>query len=276
MQSLLQVARSGRPAGVPIPTPGPFRPLEAAEIRFRRGQVVMIAAQPNGGKTLASLAFAVAANVPTLYVSADTDDRTMLTRSAAIVSQQTVAEIEELLDHGGREMVEDDIDTLSNLRFSFDPSPSMEDIDLEVQAFEEAFGEPPHLLVVDNLLNVSGGGDEWGGLRSTMSDLHSLARASEACIIVLHHISESNNRDPRFPASRFHLMGKIAALPEMILTVGMDSQEGLFRVAAVKNRSGPHDPTGETYTTLYVDAARMTIHPNVAELAAARKRSEWT
>ncbi len=51
--------------------PDLFPALANDGVRFRRGQVTMIAGQPNSGKSLLALFYAVKSDVPTLYVSAD-------------------------------------------------------------------------------------------------------------------------------------------------------------------------------------------------------------
>ena len=53
------------------PLPDVWKGLAAEGIKFRRGQVCMIAAAPNAGKSMFALIYAVKAKVPTLFFSAD-------------------------------------------------------------------------------------------------------------------------------------------------------------------------------------------------------------
>ena len=66
--------------------PDLFPSLKKEGIRFRRGQVTMIAGQPNSGKSLLALFYGIKAEVPTLYVSADTDAYTTSIRAAAVIT----------------------------------------------------------------------------------------------------------------------------------------------------------------------------------------------
>ena len=75
--------------------PDLFSPLVDEGIRFRRGQMTMIAGQPNAGKSLFALYMAVKMNVPTLYISADTDAYTTAIRAAAMVTGHKVSTVEE-------------------------------------------------------------------------------------------------------------------------------------------------------------------------------------
>ena len=55
------------------PLPDVWKNLVKQSIKFRRGQVCMVAAAPNAGKSMFALIYAIKANVPTLFFSADTD-----------------------------------------------------------------------------------------------------------------------------------------------------------------------------------------------------------
>jgi len=124
--------------------PDLFPALANDGVRFRRGQVTMIAGQPNSGKSLLALFYAVKSDVPTLYVSADTDAYTTAIRAAAVITGNQVSSVEESFNSGnGYEFYQDELETLKNLQFSFDPSPTLDDIDLSIQAYGEAFGEYP-------------------------------------------------------------------------------------------------------------------------------------
>ena len=61
-----------------IPLPDVWTGLAGESIKFRRGQVCMVAAAPNAGKSMFALVYAIKAKVPTLFFSADTDTATVL------------------------------------------------------------------------------------------------------------------------------------------------------------------------------------------------------
>lgn len=272
MRSLAQSVADGSTAGMPLP---PILPgLTAMGVTPRRGQVTMIAAPPNGGKSLVALWYAIQAKVPTLYISADTDQATTLARAAAVMSGRTVADIEAQLNSQAAPLVEDLVSEADWMAFAYDPAPSLTDIDLEVQAAFEVWGKVD-LIIVDNLMNIAGGGEEWGDMRNTMSQFHQLARVTEAGVWVLHHTSESEGR-PDFPAARRAIQGKVAQLPEQILTVAAKPTSGQISIACVKNRHGAHAPDGSLNATFPVDFSRMTIYPDQAAAARARQWAQYT
>lgn len=234
----------------------------------------MIAAPPNGGKSLLALWYAIQAKVPTLYISADTDQATTIARSAAIITGRTVNEAEHAMNSGNAKAVEDQVAKADWLMCDFDPSPTLPSIEREVLAAFEVWGLVD-LIIIDNLMNVVGeSGNEWGDMRETMRQFHHLARLTEAAVWVLHHTTESEG-DPTRPASRRMIQGKVAQLPEQILTVAAQPQRGQISIACVKNRHGAHDPSGSLNATFPVDFSRMTIYPDHAAASAARQWQQY-
>jgi hypothetical protein len=70
-------------------------------------------------------------------------------------------------------------------------------------------------------------------------------------------------------------MGKVAALPELVLSVALDSGANAYRVAFVKNRHGKADPNAEEYVTLAAEASKMALYNSSAELFRQRTLSQW-
>jgi predicted ATP-dependent serine protease len=243
--------------------PDLFTVLAHDGVRFRRGQVTMIAGQPNSGKSLLALFYAVKSNVPTLYISADTDSYTTAIRAAACLTGHTIQTVEEAFSSGnGYDFYVDELASLKHLQFSFDPSPTLDDIDLSIKAYGEAFGEYPHLIIVDNLMNIAALHDnEWTGMRDIAKAMHHISRETDAAVFLLHHTSEGEGK-PEFPPARKAITGKVSQLPEMILTVAIDHSSSEYRIACVKNRFAKHSPSGDNYTVLYADASRMTLYEN--------------
>jgi predicted ATP-dependent serine protease len=255
--------------------PDLFPALAQNGIRFRRGQVTMIAGQPNSGKSLLALFYAVKSGVPTLYISADTDAYTTAIRAAAVITGSQVNTVEEAFSSGtGYEFYEDELKTLKHLRFDFDPSPTLDDIQLSIQAYGEAFGEYPQLLIIDNLLNIAALHDnEWTGMRDIAKAMHHIARETDAAVFMLHHTTEAEGR-PELPPSRKSIQGKISQLPEMILTVAMDHDTSEYRIACVKNRFAKNSAAGTDYTVLFADASRMTLYNDRASVHVAQYWSQ--
>ena len=242
------------------PLPQVWTDLDSKQIKFRRGQVCMVAAAPNAGKSMFALVYALRAGVPTLFFSADTDTATVMIRVAAALAGHTQQTVEKNLDNNPK-YYDKYLDGMSHIQWVFDSSPSLDDIELEVKAYVELYGIAPELIVIDNLMNVVAEHEnEWAGLRQIMMELHDMARKTEACVMVLHHVSEQGEYgDTTTPPARRAIHGKVSQLPSLILTLGYSPSEGTLRVAPVKNRFGPMYANANEHVPLAVDYATCRI-----------------
>jgi KaiC/GvpD/RAD55 family RecA-like ATPase len=270
-QSLARTEATG------TPLPGIFPKLDAASMTPRRGQVSLVVGQPNAGKSLLALHYTVKHNLPTLYLSADTDEATVAYRASAMLTGQKVNDVEKAIMNGGGPYYEDVLDRLDNVRFCFDPSPTLDDIDLEILAFEEVWGCAPDLVVVDNLMNVVAEHDnEFAGMREISKALHHIARSTQSHVMVLHHTTESAG-SPLDPPRRRDIQGKVSQLPELILGVALNVGAGEYKVACLKNRSGPHNADGDVWECLYVDLPRMALYESYGDIMQAQALNpEWS
>jgi replicative DNA helicase len=236
------------------PLPDVWSALSNKQIKFRRGQVCMVAAAPNAGKSMFALIYAIRANVPTLFFSADTDTTTVMMRAAAHLSGHSQVLVEGNLA-SNTHYYDQHLPKLNNIKWVFDSSPSIDDLELEIRAYVELYGQAPELIVIDNLMNVVAETDnEWAGLRAIMMELHDMARKTEACVLVLHHVSEQSEYGSTInPPARRAIHGKVSQLPALILTLGYDPQDNVLRVAVVKNRFGPHGADGKDYAGLFTN-----------------------
>ena len=242
------------------PLPDVWESLKKKQVRFRRGQLTMVAAAPNAGKSMFALVYAIKAEVPTLFFSADTDVTTVMIRAASHISGHAQITVEQNLDVKSN-YYDESFEKMKHIQWVFDSSPSLDDIELEVKAYQELYGVPPQLIVVDNLMNVAAETDnEWAGLRAIMMELHDLARNTEACVLVLHHVSEASEYgDGTYPPARRSIHGKVSQLPSLMLTLGYDPMGKQLRVAAVKNRFGPNSADGKDWVPLDANYAACQI-----------------
>jgi predicted ATP-dependent serine protease len=243
-----------------------WKSLVKQSIKFRRGQVCMVAAAPNAGKSMFALIYAIKAQVPTLFFSADTDTATVMIRAAAHLSGHSQLSVEQNIEKRTNYYSEHLVNT-SHIQWVFDSSPSLDDIEMEIKAYVELYGIAPELIVIDNLMNVAAETDnEWAGLRAIMMELHDMARKTEACVLVLHHVSEqSEYGSPMMPPPRRAIHGKVSQLPSLMLTLGYDPSQGILRVASVKNRFGPHFADASQWASLFVNFAACQIGDDDAQ-----------
>ncbi|MEU1881936.1 DnaB-like helicase C-terminal domain-containing protein [Streptosporangium sp. NPDC020072] len=250
-------------SGTPIPTV--FDRLAVAGAEFRFGQLHLIASAPGVGKSVLALTLAVWAGVPALYFSADSDAATQYARAASIVTGDPVVMVMDALKRKETSKYDAALNRTRHVRFVFDSSPSLNDLNDHVMAYAWAFGRFPRLVVVDNVSNVFNELEGFAGLEDTMDWLHQLARKTSACVVGLHHVTgDYESGDTVVPLSG--LRGKISKLPVLILTLNraFGAVQDVLNIAVVKNRAGQAAANGTLSIPIAMNLARMWMETKVA------------
>ena len=229
-----------------------------------RGQLALVAAGPGVGKSAFVLSYALRSKVSCLYFSADSDAFVQLSRSLAILGGMNMTDSSNAVLAGDYERIKGLVGDVP-IRFNYASSPTLDTITTQVHAYEELHGDYPELIVVDNALDVvmeGGEIDQAQSLDALMAWLHELARTTDACVIVLHHVTGPYN-DANQPIPLSGVKGQIGRVPELILTLhkalGEYGGPDEIRVSTVKNRGQKADPTGQSFVGLDFDGYRMSI-----------------
>lgn len=214
----------------------------------------MIAGVPGSYKTQLALALADGWKVPTLYISNDSDETTVASRLIARRMRVNTERIEERM-HKEPKWASAQLTDIDHIKWNFNPNPTLPEIEEEVQAFNEIYGRPPVLVVVDVLMKVNYVEDSDHGSYSRIVEyLASIARDYSTCVILVHHASEAVPGNPVPPRSA--IMQKVSQLPSLILNVAPMPWSGDLAICAVKNRHGKQDPSGKDYFTLKANPAQ--------------------
>lgn len=246
MSNTLTLAMRAAPeAGSPLPSP--FELLDRAGAKFRRGQVSLIAAASNGGKSAVASHFAVFGRYPdtsgirTLYFSADTDRVTLGTRVAAGVLGKPLEEVEDLLRSNNLGAWERLAEETSHIWFDWSSVLSYRHIDDELDAYAYANGDWPECIVVDNLINilVEPG---WQGIDEAMFYLQGVATKTNAHVMVLHHVT-GQYVDGMMRIPKSGLLDKVDKRPRLVVTLWNCGPDQLG-MCVVKNSSGPNSADG--------------------------------
>jgi predicted ATP-dependent serine protease len=242
---------------VPV-VPGNFPSLQERGVALRAGELTVVAGPPGAGKSTLALALAVRSKAPTLYYSADTTEHTMRVRSLMMLTGLDRVEAESAMMSDRVWASQVLAEGIGHIGWDTSSSPTLEQIELQLAAFEEAWGEPPTLVVIDNAGDVAfDSGDEFGSLRTLMRELRWFARDTGAAFLVLHHTTERVPGNPAPPQHSLH--GKIAQTPAAILTVVSDAEPGFMGVGITKNRYGRARPDGSDPVWLRFDPEHMAL-----------------
>lgn len=238
MQTLSLAMRAGSNEGLALPNP--IRGFAEHGAYLRRGQVSVWGGASGSGKSAIATHISVHARprIPTLYCSADTDKITLGIRAAAGLTNNHIDDVERLLR-------DDDAETWDAVRrgtdhiwFYWDAQPTFKDLEEEVFAYAYVTGAWPHLIVVDNLINVDSEGEASHVQKdAVMHYLQTMANYTNAHVMVLHHVI-GQYEDGNTPIPKSGLLDKVAKRPRLVVTLYRAAPD-LLGVCIVKNSSGP-------------------------------------
>lgn len=258
VRSLKRIVRDDM--GSLTPLAPPFQKWGMNEALLYRGAVSVVAGPPGCGKTITATNIVHNLSVPTLYISNDSTRFTMAKRTYAMtagIKQKLAAEIIETNPDQAASVLED----WDNVRFTFESNPSIENIANAAEAFREIFGEYPHLIVVDILMNIDHEGVSEQNYWRLFPALKDVAANTQSAVLGIHHTSQGAKYKVCPPSSS--IMGKANHLQELIVTQIMRDDKIFY--AVVKNRNGESDETGDVYFTLRVDASMNLIFDELGE-----------
>ena len=249
---LARAVKRGLTNGEPLPDV--FRSLKDRGIRFYRGGTILVGGVPGSMKTMFIGHLVDSMKVPTLYISNDTNELDTVSRYLARRTKQdsNIMRMKALRDP---DWAAEKLSDMDWVRWNFNASPSLEEIEEEMMAFEELWGEHAHLVVVDILMKVDYYEDGGGSLEGIVRYLDKLARDTGACIIIACHTSENEDGHPTQPLKA--ILNKVSKLSTLVLTTAYDGNT--FYLAPVKNRNGFADATGYTSIQFLVDPATATL-----------------
>lgn len=254
MLDLARAVARNPDAGQALPLP--WKKL-AAVATPRRAQPTLIYGPSGSCKSIVMMNLLLHWQIPTLYISPDTDQHDHAVRIIAHRQQMSTDSVEQGIEVGALDVAEE----LSGLRdwlmWSFDPSPTLDDIDLELAAFEELFGAPPEVIVVDTISDVNERDDEeFAAMRRNLKALKHVARVTGAATFVLSHVTGQYD-DETVPAPRKALTGKVTKEATLILSVARNGPH--FGAAVVKQRNGYQDVKAEHPVWLGIAPDRATV-----------------
>jgi hypothetical protein len=259
-RSLTLHAESGRE----LPRVPAFQAIYNKGVRPRHGEVVMIAGRSGTQKSGFALYWVGQMNLPTLYFSADMSAFTASSRLASMVTGDTTEMVEAGMASGDkhRDRYLDALST-SNITFSFGSPISWRAVDEEMEAYVELWDRYPEVIVFDNLMDFEGAESDYTEQMAVMSSVTELARHTGATTVLLHHASDKSweaKTDPWAPPSRDQVKGGLSEKPELSLSVALDPTSLEYRVACIKQRMGPSDPTARNYATLRCEPDKTRFH----------------
>lgn len=235
---------SGRTGSLGKPLADPFPSFDMYRIKFRHGAVSMVAGAPGSFKSVLALNMLIEwakSGKSGLYFSPDSDEFTVAQRVTGILTGHSTEVIETAWGRGETAPYLAALATLDRVKFAYTQC-DIDAITVHLRAFEAVYGEFPQVVFIDNLIDTVEDPTDWGGMIQVIRDLKGIARETQAHVCILHHASEEWAKGhPGMPPPSWAIQGKVSQIPNLVLTVGALGLS--LKVAPVKNRTGPQDPT---------------------------------
>lgn len=248
-RSLSLHAESGRE----LPRVPDLQPLYDKGVRPRHGEVMMIAGRSGTQKSGFALWWTAQMGLPTLYFSADMSPFTASARIASMVIGEPTDAIEERMARGGLAR-QQAVEAIANIPITFAfGSLNWQAVDEELESYVELWDSYPAIVVFDNLMDFENAESDYAEQMAVMSNGTALARETGATTIFLHHATDKGwdaKTAPYDPPSRQEIKGGLSEKPELSLGVALDPNTLEYKIACLKQRMGPSDPTGRRYATL--------------------------
>lgn len=245
-----------------LPRVEALRDLYAWGVHPRKGEVMMVAGRSGTQKSGFALWWTAEMNVPTLYMSADMSGFQASVRLACMKTGQTTEEVEAgMAGPRAHEYTE----ALADLKttFAFGGPITWSNLDSELEAYVELWDAYPDMIVLDNLMDIEGADSDYAGQMDAMQNISAISRETGASMLVLHHASDKSwdaKTDPWSPPSRSEVKGGLSEKPELTLSVALDPESLDYRIACIKQRMGPSDPTAKRFVTLKCEPDKTRFH----------------
>lgn len=223
----------------------------------------MLAGTPGSHKTRIMLNAVVNMRSPTLVFSTDSGEDTVSSRLLAKATSTPTSVTEGWLRTEPVKCARL-LEQYDFLRWDFRPDPTLDDIWHGLYAYHETEGRYPEQTVVDIASDVGHDtGDEWGSLRDLMRQAKVLARETGTHLLLVHHAADSE-RTKRPCPRRSDIHGKVAAIPELIITCGM-TNSGDLHVACVKNRHAKADADANNHFPMTLNAETSMVSDYISQ-----------
>lgn len=214
-------------------------------------ELTIVAGAPASGKSTFAVNFAVKAGVPVLYVTQDSP-ASVFTRMAALILNEPIEAVKKKQQAGGairRSLVDAVHRRMPEHVVLQGGRMTIEDIQFRIMAMTEWLGEAPHVVIVDNLIDLDIEGShhqETGFYAQGLTKLKALANHYDVNIMALHHVTKSG--DKSLGTSKL-TMGDLLHGGDRearhVLGIYHDSDAMRMHVQILKAQDGPADPHGD-------------------------------
>lgn len=220
-------------------------------VNLNTRELTIIAGAPGSGKSTFAVNFAVKADLPVLYLTQDSP-ASVFSRMAALILNEPTEAIKKKQQQGGlvRQSLVDAVNKRMPKHLIVAPGRrDLGDIDRHIIATTEWLGAPPHVVVIDNLIDLDMEGNhhqETGFYAKALTGLKALANTRDVNIMALHHVLKSGDKGlGTMKLTMGDLLHGGEREARHVLGVYHNHDATEMRIQILKAQDGPADPQGE-------------------------------
>lgn len=218
-------------------------------------ELAIMGGAPGSGKSTVAISLAVHANVPTLYCTQDSP-ASVFHRMAALHTHQPISVVRKALQEGGQA----EGLVVETVRAKRRPELIVEygrqspgDIDRRVVALTEWLGEPPPLVIIDNLIDMvvhdgkkSMHHQDTGFYAIVLTALKEIANRRGVAIVALHHVLKNGDKGSgTAPITMTDLLHGGEREARHVWAVYHNEETTQMYLQVLKQQDGPSKPGGQ-------------------------------
>lgn len=239
----------------------PWRGLDRM-VRLHTKELVIMGGAPGGGKSTLAVNLAMSLDIPTLYFAQDSP-ASVISRMAALAMDEETSKMQEWIASQDRLALSERVETIRPTLVFNRGAVTTDRVRASALALREWLGEPPPLIILDNLIDMEMPGSnpsEIGFYATILPELKQMANELNICILVLHHVTKG--MDHARGHDRMRLNDLLYAGDREARHVWGVYNDGLdtLKVQVLKQQDGPADADG------YMEVS-LRWYPKLGKLA---------
>lgn len=225
-------------------------------VNFNTRELMLVAGAPGSGKSTFAVAWASKIEQPVLYLTQDSPV-SVYTRLAALTLNEPIATIRKKMQEGGamRESIVAEVRKRERRTLVVEGGRrTPTEIGRRIMALTEWMGQPPALVVLDNLidLDVEGASHAENTFYAQgLTKLKTIVNTLDVGMLVLHHSLKNETVGTGVaPLKMTDLLFGGDREARHVLGVHHDEDTTKITVQILKQQDGPASPTGKLYVNL--------------------------
>jgi hypothetical protein len=224
------------------------------DLHLHTKELAIVAGAPGAGKSVLALNIAMHHDGPILYMAMDSSPSVYARVAALALGAEITWAYDALRTPETKHSLVEQLHDVKPDLYINEGAESVGGIEARLVALTEVLGEAPHLVIIDNLIDMIVEGHvhtDMGFYAASLNDLKQMAIRHNTCVVALHHVTRRGGEggaNPHGlgtrPLRMTDLLYSGEREAEHVLGVFHDVRKDRLNVQILKQRDGEADPEG--------------------------------